>query len=122
MFLLARLVLDARVASYVGALIAGEPELGPVLEHIARRESRLELVGVHPADLWMERTLGEGYSTRGVHGCVAAFTLPHLGAWAWPYPWLLDVPLVSAFASAKRATHWRCRATRGCRSWLGLAS
>lgn len=121
--LVLRLVLDVRLACYLGALVAGEPELGPLLEHIAWRESRLELVGLHPEDAWMQRSLGDGWSTRGAHGMVAAYAWPHVPAWLrWWGPSVLDVPLVSAFAGARRAAHWRCRAVAGCRAWLGLSA
>lgn len=117
--LVARLSLDPRLASHVGAALAGEPQLGPVLVDIARRESRLELVGLHARDGWMSRSLGEGCSTRGVHGQVPPFALQYGPAWMHGQCWLLSVPLVSAYLGAKRAAHWRCRATAGCRSWLG---
>lgn len=118
--LVARLVLDPRVASHVGALLAGEPELGDDLVRIARRECRLELCSVHAGDAWMARRLGEGWSTRGVHGHVAAYAWPYVPTWLrWAGPQVLDVPLVSAVVSVRRARSWRCRAVAGCRSWLG---
>jgi hypothetical protein len=45
--LLLRLALDPVAASHAGAALAGAPELGEQLVVIARRESALELVGIH---------------------------------------------------------------------------
>jgi hypothetical protein len=112
--MLLRFALDVRVASHVGAMIAGEPQLGPTVSCIAWRESRHELVSVHEADAWMQRRLGEGLSTRGVHGQVAAFALP---SWLHSVPWVLDVPLVSAFVATRRARAKRCSQVRGCVTW-----
>lgn len=116
MITLLRWLLDARIASHVGALLAGEPQFGDTLECIARRESRLELVGLHERDSWMQRRLGEGMSTRGVHGQVAAFALP---SWLHGVPWLLDVPLVSAVIATRRARSWQCRQVGACIRWKG---
>lgn len=110
--LLLRLALDARLSS---ALVGG-----PWLLGVCERESLCELVSVHPGDAWMARTLGEGWSTRGVHGHVAAFAWPHVPAWArWAGPVALDVPIVSAIVSVRRARHWRCGQARACRAWRG---
>lgn len=111
---LLQVALDVRVASYLGASLAGAPEFGECLSEIAWRESRHELVSVHEGDAWMARRLGEGWSTRGVHGLVARYSLP---PW-WPWPAVLDVPLVSAVVATRRATSWRCRQVRGCVRWL----
>lgn len=119
LLLVARLVADPRVASHVGAALAGEPELGPLLIRIARRECRLELCSVHAGDAHHERTLGAGYSTRGVHGQMARYALQYAPEWARGHPWLVDIPLVSAWLGARRAASWRCRAVAGCRRWLG---
>jgi hypothetical protein len=114
MMWLLRIALDVRLASHVGALLAGEPQMGPTVSCIAWRESRHELVSVHEGDAWMQRRLGEGLSTRGVHGQVAAFALP---TWLHGAPWLLDVPLVSAVIATRRATRKRCSQVRGCVTW-----
>lgn len=118
--LVLRVLFDARIASHVGAVMAGEPELGPVLERIAWRESRFELVDVHRGDAWMAQSLGEGNSTRGVHGQVPPFALQYGPAFARSWSWLLSIPLASAYLGARRAASWRCRATAACRSWLGV--
>lgn len=120
LLLAARLTADPRVASHLGALLAGEPQLGPVLERIAWRECRWELCSTHRGDAWMEHSLGKGRGTRGVHGQVVPFALQYGPTWARSWSFLLDVPLASAWLGARRAASWRCRATAGCRSWLGV--
>lgn len=114
LLLAARPLLDAPLAS---EMVGGE-----WLVRICRRESGcpVGLFGVHEGDAHHERTLGEGMSTRGVHGLMAAYSLVHVPEVAWMGPWVLDVPLVSAIASVRRAASWRCRATAACRSWLGV--
>ena len=112
--LLFRVLVDVRLASYLGAALAGEPELGDCISSIAWRESRHELIGLHAGDAWMQRRLGEGLSTRGAHGMVAAFSLPR---WMWGAPWVLDVPLISAVVATRRAAAPRCRQVRGCVEW-----
>jgi hypothetical protein len=111
-----RALVDVRLASHLGALVAGEPAFGPDLVCIARRESRLEFVGLHEGDAWMQRSLGPGLSTRGVHGQVAAFALPSWLHWA---PWVLDVPVVSAVVATRRAKSWQCKQTAACVRWKG---
>lgn len=114
--LVLRALLDVRFASHIGALVAGEPQMGPTVSCIAWRESRHELVSLHDGDAWMQRRLGEGLSTRGVHGQVAAFALPSWLHWA---PWVLDVPVVSAVVATRRARSWQCRQTAACVRWRG---
>lgn len=112
--LAARLALDAELAS---GLVGGE-----WLVAVCRRESLcpMGLVGIHEGDGWMQRSLGEGWSTRGAHGMVAAYAWPHVPAWLrWWGPAVLDVPIVSAWVSVRRARAPRCSAVRACRSWRG---
>lgn len=123
--LLLRLALDVRVATIAGASLAGHPELGPALVDVARRESRLELVSVHAIDSRWSASLRpsgcsgrDGWSTRGAHGQMAAYALRYAPGWARCAPWLLDVPIVSAWLAARRASSWRCRQHPRCRSWL----
>jgi hypothetical protein len=123
--LILRLGLDVRAATLVGAALAGEPQIGPLLVEVARRESRLQLVGIHAIDSRWSAQLrpagceGQaGWSTRGAHGMMAAYALPYLPAVLRCSPWVLDVPLVSAYAAARRATGWRCRQHPRCRAWL----
>lgn len=113
LLLAARLLLDAPLAS---EMVGGE-----WLVRICRRESGcpVGLFGVHEGDAWMAKSLGQGWSTRGVHGNVARFAIAYLPSWTHSAPWILDIPLISAIASVRRAASWRCRATAACRSWLG---
>lgn len=115
---LLRLVLDVRVASHVGALLAGEPQFGDDLACIAWRETRFELTGVHEGDAWMARRLGDGWSTRGSHGMIARYAWPHVPRiLQWLPPAILDVPIVSAFVATRRARAKRCSQVRGCVTW-----
>lgn len=117
---LLRAALDVRLASYLGAWLAGDAEFGECLARIAWRESRFELSGVHEGDAWMARSLGEGWSTRGVHGQVARFSWPHVPAALQFFgPAVLDVPLVSAFVATRRARSWQCKAVPACVRWRG---
>ena len=126
LWLIVRLLVDVRLATLAGAALAGEPDLGPVLVEVARRESGLELVSVHAIDsrysdaVRLRGCTGDGWSTRGSHGVMAGYTMHHLPAWARCSPWVLDLPIVSAYASARRAASWRCRAHPRCRSWLAV--
>ncbi len=126
LWLIVRLLVDVRLATLAGAALAGEPDLGPVLVEVARRESSLQLVSVHEGDARYSDAVrprgctGDGWSTRGVHGVMAGHTAHHLPAPLRCSPWLFDVPIVSAYASARRAASWRCRAHSRCRSWLAV--
>lgn len=125
LWLIARLLVDVRLATLVGAALAGDPELGPVLVDVARRESQLQLVGVHARDARWSRHVrprgcdGDGWSTRGVHGLMAGYSMRHLPIGRCS-PWLLDVPLVSAYVATRRARSRACRAAPRCRSWLSV--
>ena len=44
--------------------------------------------------------------------------VPHLPVALRCAPWVIDIPIVSAYAAARRARSWRCRAHPRCRSWL----
>lgn len=134
--LVLRVLFDARIASHVGAVLAGEPELGPVLEHICERESHCSMLSVHKDDAGRSREAWEmavavgwldpvcqpheprTWATRGAWGTYAAFTVHHLGR-CWP-AWAIDLPLLGAIAAANRAAHPNCRRSRACRSWLGV--
>ncbi len=88
------------------------------LVRIAMRESQGRRIGVHFPDRWASKTvciqarnrdlvphdacrdhLG-GWSTRGAFGLMAAYNLKWVGLDRWP--WVLDIPLVSAIAAARR--------------------
>lgn len=109
-----RLLLDAPLASE----LAG----GEWLVRVCRRESGcpVGLFGIHEGDAHHERTLGEGWSTRGPHGMMARYAWPSVPWWLrWAGPSILDIPLVSAWVAAHRAASWRCSATKACRAWRG---
>lgn len=134
--LILRLVLDPTLAPYVGAALAGEPSFGPHLARICMRESQGLPIGVHPDDAGRSRQVWTdavraglvdptcqphergAWSTRGIAGTMAAYTVHHLPGRCWP-PEVLDLPLVAAFAATRRATHPRCRQVRACRHWRG---
>lgn len=142
MFDLFLLVFDPIASSGLGALIVGEPELTGELVRTCRRESHCRLVGAHPADAWAGRLMqrkalavgwldrrcrhhtgrAERYSTRGVHGLAAAYSLRYLDACVPPE--VLDVPLVSAMVAARRARaqckgHGACTPEARHRLWAG---
>lgn len=118
--LLLRIAFDVRLASHLGAWLAGAPELGPALERVCVREApRCQLRSVHEGDRWMERTLGPGMGTRGSWGTVAAYTVRWL-PFGWRSPWLLDVPILGAYAAARRAASPGCVRARACRGWIGM--
>lgn len=134
--LLLAAIIDPWTAAHVGAALAGRPEWGPDLVRIARRESQLRAIGIHPGDAGNSRSVWlaavrvgwldpqcqpyerGAWSTRGVAGTMAAFTLHHLRVPCLP-PWVLDVPLVAAVAATLRAHDPRCGQVLGCRRWRG---
>lgn len=114
------LLTDPIPASVAGAWAAGHPELAHVLVRTTRRESRGRLVGPHARDAhhsrsahrkalavgWLDdschhhqRSHG-GWASRGPHGQFAAYSLRYLPG-CWP-AWVLDIPIVSAVAAARR--------------------
>ncbi len=131
-------ILDPIAASYVGAALAGYPELAPQLVKICRRESHCTAIGVHAVDAgrsraawsdavavgWLDPSCQPhrrgAWSTRGAWGTMAAFTVVHLGRCV--PPWVLDVPLVGAIAAARRAAHPACDRAPACRRWRGWGS
>lgn len=109
-----RLLLDGPLASEIVG--------GPWLRQVCVRESGCPIgtVGVHARDAWMTRRLGAGWSTRGHHGHVAAYAWRYTPAWLRPLgPAVLDVPLVSAWVSVRRARSRRCSQAPACRRWRG---
>ena len=131
-------------ASMLGAAITGQPEFGPELVGICKRESHCRPVRAHAIDAWAGELMRrkalkvgwldercpfhhgtpERFSTRGVHGLSAAYTLRFLGPCLPPE--VLDVPLVSAVAASLRARH-QCNKHGACdktgrrRRWAGAA-
>lgn len=135
-------VLDPVTSSAVAAVVVGQPELAPELIHICRRESHCRWIGAHATDAWagtrmfrnavrvgwldpscqFHRGARQRFSTRGVHGLSAAYSLRFIGRCLPPE--VLDVPLVSAIAAARRARE-QCRRYSACttetrrRMWVG---
>jgi hypothetical protein len=141
-FELLLVVFDPVTSSAVAAVVVGQPELAPELVEICRRESHCRWVGMHAPDAWagtrmfrnalrvgwldprcgFHRGARERFSTRGVHGLSAAYSLRFVGGCLPPE--VLDVPLVSAIAAARRARE-QCRRYAACttesrrRMWIG---
>ncbi len=135
--LLVSALLDPRLASYVGAALAGHPSYGAQLVEICERESGCTRIGVHRCDArrsssaWRDAVgnmraldparcehheLADGpWSTSGPWGAMRAYTLRWLPG-CWP-AWLLDVPAVGAFAATRRAHGPTCRQVHGCARW-----
>ncbi|MEM6994393.1 MAG: hypothetical protein AAF721_28015 [Myxococcota bacterium] len=141
---LARLAFDPVLATLVGSLVAGEPQLAKELLSICRRESHCRPVGAHVKDMPAGPTMhrkamardwladdciwhrGDPYrfSTRGVHGISAAYSLRFVGRCLPPEA--LDIPIVSAYAAAKRSRfmcdrHGACDRQQRHRRWVGTA-
>lgn len=142
LFQLLRIAFDPVASSVLAANLVGQPELARELVWICRRESHCQLTGVHRNDQWagprmftnamrvgwldsqcrFHRGLPQRFSTRGVHGLSAAYSLRFLGGCLPPE--VLDVPIMSAVAAAKRARS-QCRRHRACtvaarhRLWIG---
>jgi hypothetical protein len=138
-----RIAFDPVASSLLAAGLVGQPELADELIAICRRESHCRMVGIHPGDQWAGRRMFVNatrvgwlnpqcpfhrgpvgrFSTRGVHGLSAAYSLRFLGACVPPEA--LDVPLFSAIAAARRAKS-QCRHHRACsadarhRMWIGM--
>jgi hypothetical protein len=144
LFELLLVVLDPVTSSAVAAVVVGEPALAPELIGICRRESHCRWVGQHVHDAWAGPTMYRNavrvgwldpqcpfhhgdrsrFSTRGVHGLSAAYSLHYVGGCVPPE--VLDVPLVSAIAAARRARE-QCTRLRACttearrRLWIGAS-
>ncbi|MBK6923290.1 MAG: hypothetical protein IPH07_38230 [Deltaproteobacteria bacterium] len=142
LFELLRLVFEPRASSAIAALLVGQPSLATELTHICRRESHCRVVAAHPADAWAGASMRrnairvgwldprcpfhhgdpERFSTRGTHGLSAAYSLRFLGDCLPPE--VLDVPMVSAIAAARRAQaqcrhHGACTVEARHRLWAG---
>lgn len=121
LLLLSLLSLPKEPASRLAVMLVNTPMSAAELVSIARRESRgVSYKGVHDGDAWAEKRVWkrahargklsawcpfhwspEGMSTRGVHGMMAGYSLHYLGACLPPQ--VLDVPLLSGIAAARRA-------------------
>ena len=136
------LLLDPVASSWMAAVWVGEPQLGRELVATCRRESHCRLVGAHEQDAstgavmrrkamavgWLDAECpwhaGEGYrfSTRGPYGMSAAYTLRFVGRCLPPE--VLDLPIVSAVAAARRMQaqcrdHGACTREARHRMWMG---
>lgn len=128
-------LFDPRLASFVGAALAGHPEMGPRLASICDRETRCTVTTTHAIDArhggfvwrdavaaghldpqrcrWHRRDAGP-WSTSGPWGAMRGYTLPYLGC---APAWLLDVPAIGAWVVARRIASPRCQRIRRCASW-----
>lgn len=67
---------------------------------------------------WHDRGDARDWSTRGAFGHVAAYAIPYLGCWP---PWVLDLPLVSAWVARRRLAYARKPwAPPALKRWAGL--
>ena len=121
------LSLDGCEAAPVAARLAGARWTARHVKATARRESRCKPVTVHQGDVWAAERMARkarkvgwltecqsGYmGVRGSHGLSAAYSLRFLPPCTDPEA--LDVPVVSAYAAARRM-HAACKRdrTRGC--------
>ncbi|HET6585712.1 MAG TPA: hypothetical protein VFG69_19775 [Nannocystaceae bacterium] len=137
-----RIAFDPVTSSVLAAGLVGQPELADELLAICRRESHCRFVRAHEADRWagprmyanamrvgwldsscvFHRGAPARFSTRGVHGLSAAYSLRFLGSCVPPEA--LDVPLLSALAAARRAEsqcshHGACTSAARHRMWIG---
>lgn len=141
---LIRIAFNPLLGTVVGAALAGEPQLSKELTRICRRESHCRLVGAHVGDLgagpvmarkakargWLQpdcvwhRGDATRFSTRGIHGISAAYSLRFVDVCLPPE--VLDIPLVSAYIAAKRSRfmcerHGACTRKERHRRWVGAA-
>ena len=123
--------VEPLAASSIAASIVGRPELAPEIASICKIESRCSRVGVHTKHA--DRVRGEVFreaatrrswidpvgcaahrdrtpdqwGVRGSHGNVAAYAVRHLGPCVAPE--VLDLPIMSAIATARRLVELRRR-------------
>lgn len=125
--LLTALLLPPIPAARISARALDVPEAALVA--IVRRESQGQRIGVHAIDAWASRRSCEkavrvgwlapssecsagGWSTRGAFGLMSAFNLKWIGMDRWP--WVLDIPAISAIAAARR---WKARCPSEVDGW-----
>lgn len=136
---LALLLMSPAQAARFVPTVMGRPGEAVVLRRIAKRESWLVRVGIHERDRWSTRwawhnAVSAGYlrpsvcpfhrrgagwwGTRGAWGHVAAFAAQYLPCLP---PWVLDIPVVSAWVAMQRLRVARGRsAPRALRAWAGV--
>lgn len=130
-------VLDPRLSAHAVALVTGAS--ANELVAICWRESRCRAVTTHAIDqrhgarayaravdrglldpercLWHARGDARRWSTRGAWGHLAAYAVPYLGCVP---PWVLDLPIVSAWVAARRLEVARRSTIPRLRSWARL--
>lgn len=113
--LLAALIAPPVSAARIAARAFDVPEAA--LVRIVMRESQGQRLSVHAIDGWASSRVchkavaagwvhegadcgSGGWSTRGAFGLMAGYSLHWVGLDRWP--WVLDVPVVSAVAAARR--------------------
>jgi len=121
--LLSIISIEPRPAAEIVAAMFGQPEVANELQVICHRESRCKSIGIHERDRWAGKTMHRNamrvgwlqswcpwhqkpkdpdrFSVRGSFGLSAAYSLRFLAPCLPPE--VLDIPLVSAYAAAKRA-------------------
>lgn len=123
--------VDPVDASAIAARVVGEPALAIEVASICKIESRCSLVGVHTkhadrvrGEVFLEAAIKRSWidpigcawhrdrepdqwGVRGPHGNVAAYAVRHLGACVAPE--VLDLPIMSAIATARRLVELRRR-------------
>lgn len=138
--------VPVRELVWMASVAIERPDLGPVLARVAIRESKLDPeTHVHAGDSWASHRVwkravvrglldpecqpdGDGWSTRGVLGLMAAYSLRYVPELECAAPEVLDHPGVSAVAAARRAAEagdcedvaaeWAGRKRWQERSWL----
>jgi hypothetical protein len=122
-----KIIFEPRLAAHAASFLVGAPELGEALENICERESHCKIVLSHVGDAWASRWVRPdecagvhaNFSTWGSFGLMAGYSLHHLPEPFQCSPWILSLPLVSAYVAAKRSIAPRCRQVLRCRSWRG---
>lgn len=124
--------ISPKTAIHMVTWALGRPDLAPELRAICARESKCKAVSIHNGDRSFARTMyhnavrakwlspqtckhhrGEvtRFGVRGAWGTSAAYTLWHLGVCLPPE--VLDIPIVAAYATAKRMIY-QCKRYRAC--------
>jgi hypothetical protein len=143
-FILGLISIEPEPASMIAANIVGKPELADELHVVCKRESKCSRVGIHDGDRWAGKTMyrkamqvgwldawcpwhantddPERFSVRGSFGLSAAYSLRFLAPCLPPE--VLDIPVVSAYAAAKRMLsqcekHGACERKGYRRYWVG---
>lgn len=122
-------------------LVARNPREARTLRRIAKRESYLTPISIHAGDSHLGRSAWEKavkagilwpttcpfhrqgsdareWATRGSWGHMAAYAMQYLPCLP---PWVLDIPIISAWVAQKRLDRARQRgAPQALRAWAGV--